>query len=75
MLHSTDSLQTLVSGPLLDCFGPKTKVLTVEDHDIEVRGIALCPGKVVKYVYKVQTQELNTFDLLSIKKKRTRLAN
>ncbi len=73
MLRSTDKLQTLVSGPLLDCFGPKTKVLTVEDHDNEVRGVALCPGKVVKYVYKLQTQELNTFDLLSIKKRRRNL--
>ncbi len=69
MLNSTEKLHNTVSGPLLDCFGPFTRVLTVESHDKEVRGLALCPGKVVKYIYQVQTNELRTFDLLSVKKK------
>ena len=64
MLRSIDNLQKQVSGPLFQCFGPSTKVLTVEAHDKEVRGLALCPGKVVKFIYQVQTHQLRTFDLL-----------
>tara|TARA_Y100001968_G_C19345940_1_gene712045 strand:- start:474 stop:692 length:219 start_codon:yes stop_codon:yes gene_type:complete len=69
MLQSIENLQKQVSGPLLDCFGPSARVLTVESYEKEVRGLALCPGKVVKYIYQVQTGQFMTFELLSIKKK------
>ena len=72
MLNSIESLQNKVSGPLVDTYGPRTKILTVEAHESEVRGLALCPGKVVKYIYHIQNGHLLTFDILSIKKKLSR---
>ena len=72
MLKSIESLQNQVSGPLVDCYGPKAKILTVEAHDAEVRGLAFCPGKIVRYIYHVQNKKLITSDMLSIKKKLSR---
>ena len=46
--------------------GPKTKILTAEVHGDEVRGLALCPGKVIRYVFASQTQRLRTKALLSL---------
>ena len=71
MLSSTETLQKHVSGPLLDCYGPDARVLTVEAHDNEVRGLAFCPGKIMKYIYHVQNQKLVTVDMLSIKRKKS----
>ncbi len=68
MLQSTEYLFNIVSGPLDDCFGPNAKVLTVETHGEEVRGLALCPGKVVRYVFNAQTRSFKSAELLSIKK-------
>tara|TARA_B100000700_G_scaffold245023_1_gene273387 strand:- start:339 stop:560 length:222 start_codon:yes stop_codon:yes gene_type:complete len=69
MLKSTQALQNTVEKPLLDCYGPTIKILTVEAHDKEVRGLAMCPGKIVKYIYKIQDSELVTFDMLSLKRR------
>ena len=68
-MHSIETLQNQVATPLLECFGPTTRVLTVEDHNNEVRGLALCPGKIVKYIYQIQSKQLRTIDLLAIKKR------
>ncbi|QNJ31759.1 hypothetical protein SynPROS91_01385 [Synechococcus sp. PROS-9-1] len=46
--------------------GPKAKILTAEVHGDEVRGLALCPGKVIRYVFAAQTQRLRTKALLSL---------
>ena len=55
MLRSVDSLTTEISGPLTSRLGPKAKILTAEVHGDEVRGLALCPGKVIRYVFAAQT--------------------
>lgn len=66
MLRSVDSLRNEVSGPLTFSMGPKAKILTTEVHGDEVRGLALCPGKVVQYVFTAQHQRLRTKALLSL---------
>ena len=66
MLRSVDSLRTELSGPLTSRMGPKAKILTAEVHGDEVRGLALCPGKVIRYVFAAQTQRLRTKALLSL---------
>ncbi|WP_250395685.1 hypothetical protein [Synechococcus sp. MU1655] len=66
MLRSVDSLRTELSGPLTSRMGPKAKILTAEVHGDEVRGLALCPGKVIRYVFAAQTQQLHTQALLSL---------
>ena len=58
MLRSVDSLRTEISGPLTSRLGSKAKILTAEVHGDEVRGLALCPGKVIQYVFAAQTQRL-----------------
>ena len=68
MLKSTDLLQRKVSEPLAKTFGPRSKVLTVEAHGNEIRGFALCPGKIVKYVLDAQCRRLSTADHLVIAK-------
>ena len=50
MLRSVDDLRLAVAGPLEDRCGPQARMLTVELHGKEVRGLAICPGRVVKYV-------------------------
>ena len=69
MLKSTEALQNTVEQPLLDCYGPTAKVLTDEAHEEEVRGLAMCPGKIVKYIYKIQDSKLVTFEMLSLKRR------
>ena len=66
MLRSVDSLRTELSAPLTSRMGPKAKILTAEVHGDEVRGLALCPGKVIRYVFAAQTQRLHTQALLSL---------
>lgn len=66
MLRSVDSLRTEISGPLTSLLGSKAKILTAEVHGDEVRGLALCPGKVIQYVFAAQTQRLRTKSLLSL---------
>ena len=66
MLRSVDSLRTEISGPLTSRLGSKAKILTAEVHGDEVRGLALCPGKVIQYVFAAQTQRLRTKSLLSL---------
>ncbi|HJN35833.1 MAG: hypothetical protein AB8E87_13040 [Prochlorococcus sp.] len=41
-------------------------MITAEVHGNEVRGLALCPGKVVRYVLEAQTSRLRTSDMLRI---------
>ena len=66
MLRSVDSIRTEISGPLISRMGPKAKILTAEVHGDEVRGLALCPGKVIRYVFAAQTQRLRIKALLSL---------
>jgi hypothetical protein len=66
MLRSVDSLRTEISGPLTSRLGSKAKILTTEVHGDEVRGLALCPGKVIQYVFAAQTQRLRMKSLLSL---------
>ncbi len=68
MLNSVESLRNQVSEPLGKFLGPKTKVLTVESHGEEVRGLAFCPGRVVRYVFREDLQKLSTSDLLTLRK-------
>ncbi len=66
MLTSIDTLLERVSGPLGVSCGPEAKVLTAEMHGEEVRGLAICPGKVVRYVLAAQASDLRTADLLTL---------
>lgn len=66
MLKSVDQLRDLLSGPLVERLGSEVKLITAEVHGNEFRGLALCPGRVVKYVVKAKTRRLKTFDILKI---------
>ena len=66
MIKSIESLHKQVSGPLFDCYGANSDVVTVDAHWNEIRGLAFCPGKVVKYIYHIQNKKLVTYQMLSI---------
>lgn len=66
MLRSVDALRQAVTGPLNDRCGPKARMLTVELHGVEVRGLAICPGRVVRYVLDASRKRFRTIDLLRI---------
>ena len=68
MLKSVDALRDVVSGPLHDACGPQARMLTAEVHGTEVRGLALCPGRVVRFVMVEQQQRLQVADLLRLTK-------
>ena len=68
MTNSVEWLQRKVQTPINDCFGPRAKVLTVEDYGDEVRGLASCPGRIFRYVFEIESKQLRTFERLSIKK-------
>ena len=72
MLKSVDAVHIAVHGPLTKACGPKTRMLTAEVHGPEVRGLALCPGRVVRYVFDARNQHFKTMDLLKLAPK-TRL--
>ncbi len=67
MLKSIDRLKETAAFALEDAFGLKIKVLTVSLHETEVRGLALCPGKVVRYVFESRTKQLSFEELLSVR--------
>ena len=66
MVKSVDALRRAVSGPLEDACGPQVRMLTAEVHGSEVRGLALCPGRVVRFVMYGRSQRLKTVDLLRL---------
>ena len=66
MLRSVDSLRLEVTAPLKDRCGPQARVLTAELHGDEVRGLAFCPGKVMRYVLVAQNRKLKTTELLKL---------
>ena len=68
MVKSVDALRQSVSGPLVEVCGPKVRMLTAEVHGAEVRGLALCPGRVVRFVLHATDQRLETVDLLRLTK-------
>ena len=68
MVKSVDALRRAVSGPLEDACGPQVRMLTAEVHGSEVRGLALCPGRVVRFVMYGRSQRLKTVDLLRLTK-------
>ena len=68
MIKSVDALRLTVSGPLAECCGSDARMLTAELHGQEVRGLAFCPGRVVRFVLDAQTQRLQTVDLLRLTK-------
>ena len=41
-------------------------MLTAEVHGPEVRGLALCPGRVVRYVFDARNEHFKTVDLLRL---------
>jgi len=43
-------------------------MLTAELHGEEVRGLAFCPGRVVRFVLDSQTNRMRTVDLLRLTK-------
>ena len=43
-------------------------MLTAEMHGTEVRGLALCPGRVVRFVLDDELQRLQVADLLRLTK-------
>jgi len=66
MLRSVDRLCREVIGPLQDRCGPQARVLTAELHGDEVRGLAFCPGKVLRYVLEAENRRLKTTALLRL---------
>ena len=66
MLCSVDALQQAVSGPLEDRCGPQARTLTVELHGAEVRGLAICPGRVMRYFFDSRKKRFRTTDLLRL---------
>ena len=68
MLKSVDALRDAISGPLLEACGPHARMLTAEVHGTEVRGLALCPGRVVKFVMDERLKRLQVADLLRLTK-------
>ena len=66
MLKSVDAVHIAVHGPLTKACGPKTRMLTAEVHGPEVRGLALCPGRVVRYVFDPRNEHFKTMDLLRL---------
>lgn len=66
MLRSVDRLLHEVTGPLQDRCGPQARVLTAEVHGDEVRGLAFCPGKVIRYVLGARNKRIKTKDLLRL---------
>ena len=68
MVKSVDALRRAVSGPLEDACGPQVRMLTAEVHGSEVRGLALCPGRVVRFVMYGRSQRFKTVDLLRLTK-------
>ena len=68
MLKSVDALRHAISRPLEDACGPQARMLTAEVHGTEVRGLALCPGRVVRFVMDERLQRLQVADLLWLTK-------
>ena len=68
MLKSVDALRHAISGPLEDACGPQARMLTAEVHGMEVRGLALCPGRVVRFIMDERMQRLQVADLLRLTK-------
>ena len=68
MLRSVDALRQAVSGPLEDRCGPNARPLTLEVHGAEVRGLAICPGRIVRYVLDSRRRRFRTVDLLKLAK-------
>ena len=66
MLRSVDRLCREVIGPLQERCGPQARVLTAEVHGDEVRGLAFCPGKVLRYVLEAKGQRFKTTSLLRL---------
>ena len=66
MLKSVDTLRRLVADPLHERCGPEACVLTTELHGQEVRGLAFCPGRVLRYVLNNETRCLRLSVLLSL---------
>ena len=66
MLRSVDRLLCEVTGPLQDRCGPQARVLTAEVHGDEVRGLAFCPGRVLRYVLAASNSSIKTTDLLRL---------
>ena len=66
MLRSVDSLLCEVTGPLQERCGPQARVLTAEVHGDEVRGLAFCPGRVLRYVLAASKRRIKTTDLLRL---------
>ena len=68
MLKSVDALHREIRGPLEDACGPEARMLTAEVHGREVRGLALCPGRVVCFVMDERLQHLQVADRLRLTK-------
>ena len=68
MLKSVDTLRDDVTGPLAHCCGAQARMLTAELHGEEVRGLAICPGRVVRFVLDAHTHRMSTVDLLRLTK-------
>ena len=66
MLKSVDTLRLLVREAFLKRHGPKAFVITTELHGSEVRGLALCPGRVLRYVLDNENKRLQTSVLMKL---------
>ena len=66
--EEVDPAEEDVSGPLEDRCGPSARTLTVELHGAEVRGLAISPGRVFRYVFDSRRKRFRTVDVLKLTK-------
>ncbi len=66
ILATTEKLFETVSGPVGKAIGPNAKVLTVELHGYEVRGLVACSGRVLRYVLEAESSRIRTREIMAI---------
>jgi hypothetical protein len=66
MLKSVDAVHIAVYGYLTKACGPTTRMLTAEVHGPEVRGLALCSGRVIRFVFDARNEQFKTMDHLRL---------
>ncbi len=66
MLKSIESLRENVAAPITRSLGVGARIISLESHGDEVRGLAIHKYKVVRFVFDTQTNSLCTTDLLQV---------
>ena len=67
MIRSIDFLRRKVEPRLNSVFGSNVKILRVEAHGNDVKGLALFPGRIIRFEFETNSEILRTSDVLAIK--------